>query len=120
METRRVRVEDGELVMFEIDNVYVSARKVASLIGSVAGVSSVQMEGSREFPDVRVRFRYRGREVLVEEPFGDSSVYWISASGEGERIDLSPIEYAFAKYRPHTVRRWCGDVLSLKLFKRRD
>jgi hypothetical protein len=119
MDTRRVREEDGKLLMFEIDRVYISKRRMAALVGSVPGASDVAIGATKEAPDARVRFVYGGRQVIVEEPYGDNSVYWIGATGEGVDIDLSPIERAFAEYEPPTVVRWLGDVLSLKFLRHR-
>ncbi len=116
MTTYPIRNQEGLLVAFEIEIVYVGLSRVASLLSSVSGVSGVQVRRLLESSsEVRVRFSYMGSDFVVSEPFGDNSRYWIGPREEvSGPVDVSDIERAFLRYRPPLIVRVFGDLVSLK------
>jgi len=120
METFPVSKEGGRQTAFQIDNVYVSRRAVARLLGKLSGVTDVHPRGRFGSSDeVRVEFKYLGRDYLVWEPFGDNSRYWIGPKNpENGAVDIAGLESAFKQYRAPFHRALLGDLLTLRLFKR--
>lgn len=108
-------------IAFEIENAYAGLRVIARLLGQVNGVSDVRVRGLfSKWEDVRVWFKYMGHEYVVLEPFGDNSRYWIGPKDDsGNALDIGDIENAFKDYRPPLHREIFGDVLTLRLFKKR-
>lgn len=116
-----VDTASGVEYAFEIENVYISVGEAVSLLRRVPGVSNVRARkpfaGDAE---LRVAFDYRGNACAIIEPFGDNSRFWIGpADPELTKLDLSPLRSAFTAHRPPVVKRVVGDLLSLKLLRRR-
>lgn len=105
---------------FEIENAYVSRRTVARLLRKLDGVADVGLGGRfGSSNDVRVEFKYRNRDYVVLEPFGDNSRYWIGPKDSAESAgDIGQVESLFKRYRPPFYRALIGDVLSLRVLKR--
>lgn len=120
METFPVTKEGGRQTAFQIDNVYVSRRGLVKLLTKLTGVTDVRLRGRFGSSDeVRVEFKYLGRDYQVWEPFGDNSRYWIGPKNpENEAVGIAGLESAFKQYRPPVHRALLGDLLTLKLFKR--
>lgn len=97
---------------FEVENILISPRQAAVLLGKVSGVSNVRCR--RLFgpdPEIHVTFDYMSLEYVVWEPYGDSSRFWIGPLAEEvEGIDISPIEKVFQEHSPSFVRRLMGYV----------
>ena len=112
--------DGGRQSAFEIENAYVAPRTIAHLLGDIEGVTDVRARKLfRGSADVHVEFKYRNRECIVWEPFGDSSRYWIGPQEPaGNADDISEIETAFKQYRPPLYRRLVGDVLTFKWVRR--
>jgi len=65
---------------------------------------------------VRLEFEHRGVEFHVYEPYGDNSRYWILPKERlvlCDPLQLNEIEEAFRKYRPPTLVKIFGDIVSL-------
>jgi hypothetical protein len=97
MRTYPIKDDAGVLFAFEID-AQLLGRGLARLLGQVEGVSNLRRRkwwvGS---PDVHIRFRYREREYIVWEPFGDNSRWWIGPDdATSEHVSLADIEHALA------------------------
>ena len=109
--------EEGLTQAFEINNIYISNRKLASIIESVPGVHNVRVR--RLFsgdPEIHIRFGFRGQEFIVEEPFGDNSRYWIGPDDpDREFINAEPIERAIAKHQPNILLKIFADIITLNL-----
>ena len=105
---------------FEIENAYVSRRAVAHLLGRLDGVTDVGFGGRfGSSNDVRVEFKYRNRDYIALEPFGDNSRYWIGPKETAESVDdIGELENAFKRYKPPLHRTVIGDILTLRVFKR--
>ena len=105
---------------FEVENAYITARTIAHLLSHIDGVADVRSRKLLRGPaDVHVEFRYRDRDYMVWEPYGDNSRYWIGPK-ETTRSpeDISDIERVFRGYRPRPYRYALGDVLSFKWISR--
>lgn len=89
MKTYPINDETGNPFAVEVDVAFCSIRNLAKTIGSVDGVTDVEVckpfSGER---DVRAKFRYQGDEFVVVEPFGDNSRYWIGPVSENSKARL--------------------------------
>ena len=95
--------EDGRCRAFEIEHTFVWIGTIARLLAGVSGVTDVYARRLFRSPDdIRLSFRYLGRECIVWEPWGDSSRYWIGPKDEGD-FDIAPIRAAFEGYHPGSV-----------------
>lgn len=101
-------------VGFEIDNVYIGVGRVAKILRQIPGVTSVQQRKPfTKWTHVHIWFKYQGYDCLVIEPFGDSSRYWLGPKNVDDVFSFTEVERAFKMYRPSTVRRIIGDLISL-------
>ena len=115
MKTYKLSREDGSSLGFEIENIYITRQKTATLLKKIDGVSDVQFcKLFSQGNDVRITFKYLEKECIVWEPYGDNSRYWIGSNNENEVIDFSLIENAFASYKPPFLVRLLGDLVSFK------
>jgi hypothetical protein len=107
---------------FEIENVYASPRAIARVLTGVDGVSDVNLGGRfGSSNDIRVQFKYRDRDYVVWEPYGDNSRYWIGPKNlDDASVDIAQLEDAFKRYRPPFYRAFLGDLVTLRLLKRQD
>lgn len=99
---------------FEIDNAYVSVRKIVSILHAQKGVSEIRRRKSFSSPiDIHIRFLFRGNEFVVWEPYGDSSRYWIGPDENVDPVDIGELMDAFNKYRPPLIVKLAGDLVTL-------
>jgi len=114
MQTYPINDEAGNPFAVEVDVAFCSIQNLAKTIGSVDGVTDVEVcklfSGER---DVRAKFRYLGDEFVVVEPFGDNSRYWIGPVSENLRTDVSSIEKKIRAYMPPFFRRIFGALITL-------
>ena len=112
--------EGTGLFAFEVENVYVLPRRIARILAGIDEVTAVRLWPLFRSTDRRVEFRFRGRDFMVWEPYGDSSRYWIGPQDDNDDrpIDISVIEDAFKRYRPPPYHRVIGDILTLRILKR--
>jgi hypothetical protein len=66
----------GAIHAFEVSNAWLRSRAIARLVRSKGAEITFQR---RLFGpgDLHLRFRYKGQEFQVVEPFGDNSRYWV-------------------------------------------
>lgn len=101
-------------VGFEIDNVYVSLSKVASILSSINGVTQVKRRRLfSKWQDIHIWFNYKGHKCVVIEPFGDNSHYWIGLENSTLKLNLNDVERAFNQYQPPLLIKVFGDILML-------
>jgi hypothetical protein len=99
----------GIMFAFEINNMQ-RARSLATLLRGLDGVTDVRPRtrwtGS---PDVHIRFRYREREHIVWEPWGDSSRWWIGPEDtEAPHRSIADLEQAIANAAPGLISKFFG------------
>jgi len=101
---------------FEIENAYILPRTITVVLKNLTGVSDVQLIGSFSTnTDVRVSFKYLGKNYTVLEPFGDNSRYLVSPDSTAESSGaISNIESLFKNYEPPLWRKVVGDILTLR------
>lgn len=111
--------DDGYFLAFEIENVYVTPKKIVEVLSAVNGVTDVNLRkplgASR---DVHVVFKYLGIDYVVWEPFGDNSRYWIGPEHEKDQqldIDITPLSNAFREYEPPFLKKVFGDLITLNI-----
>ena len=98
MRTHPCKRPDGSVASFEISNVIPwSMGPMRRVLASVAGVSDI--ERTNNGGDDRWTFRYLGRVCVVNEPWGDSSRYWVGPAESDAALDMSPVHDAFCAYR---------------------
>jgi len=130
MQTFPVFDKDGlRAPVFQIENIYISARATARLLAATRGVTDVQPRKMfSKSSDVYVQFKHQGRSYIVWEPYGDNSRHWIGpadmVNGATEitepraRVGIEPLEAAFENYRPPLHRAILGDLLTLRFINR--
>src|SRR5687768_8748725 len=112
MKTYRAVEAADRLIAFEIPNS--TPALVARILRGVEGVTDVRVRRLfGPFPqDVHVRFRFRGLDHVVMEPWGDSSRLWIGPENTGApAADASALEEAFKEWRSPVWRR-LGNVIA--------
>ncbi len=121
MEIFPIKDDSGSLIAFEIENAYISLGKIASLLTGLDGISRVRkrsiFSGRSE---VRVQFRYAGKNFAVIEPFGDSSRYWIGPCDDFSSASSGPVAVlaeTFTSYKPPLVVKIIGDLVTLKILR---
>lgn len=60
---------------FEVSNLFLTRRGAIRVVKRIPGVQVLESQWIRK--DVFCRFLLAGKEFVVEEPWGDSSRYWI-------------------------------------------
>lgn len=105
MRTYPIVRPDGSLHAFEIRNSFVWIGTLLRLLRSANGVADVKRNYS---DDDRIKFRFRGEPCVVNEPWGDSSRYWIGPEDpkSAANLDLSPLHEAFQRHRGALARAW--------------
>lgn len=75
-----------------------SLRPIFGILRSVSGVTNVKRNW---FHDDRILFQFHGKNGLVNEPWGDSSRYWVGLTDPNESNSpcIEPIEAAFRAYK---------------------
>ncbi|HEV2109876.1 MAG TPA: hypothetical protein VGT99_00870 [Gammaproteobacteria bacterium] len=107
----------GHCWAFEIDHVYITARPTARVLAQVQGVSDIEIPKLfRGKDDIRIKFKYRGRDCVVWEPWGDSSRYWIGPENAMDKsLDLKDVQSAFEKHDPPTLIGLLFSILTLDI-----
>lgn len=84
----------GREVGFEIDQVVFLSSLAAALRRTleVTAVRTRPLFG--RWGDVRVRFRFRGTECVVLEPFGDNARLWVVPADPDDTTELSALRRA--------------------------
>ena len=104
MRTYEVHTKSGDLLAFEVSSL-LGVSGVARILQAVDGVQILERQrlfrGLRH-EEVRIRFEYQGERFTVEEPFGDSSRFWIGPESRSPTPRLDRIREAF------TRARWWG------------
>ena len=96
MKLFEIRDDKDRIVAFEVSNLFVSRRRVARLVKSIPGARTTFSPQFFSWPQaVFCRFEIDGGKFLVEEPFGDSSRYWVGGDPPGWHPALSKVVAAF-------------------------
>lgn len=118
MKTYPIIQRGSDPFAFEIDHVCLSRRMIARLLEKIEGVTEVHLGGRFGSPDdVRIEFKFQGRDYIVMEPFGDNSRYWIGPKGDQDdtsaAANIGKIRDAFEGYKPPLPVKLLGDLVSL-------
>lgn len=71
MRVHKLKREKGQLFAFEIDNAYIRPRKIAVLLGAIDEISNISLRKPfSSSSDVHLKFKYRGEDFMVWEPYG--------------------------------------------------
>lgn len=106
--------DNGQLYAFEVDNTYISLATVVNLLSSVNGVEIISKRRMFSGDDIHIKFLLSGNRMIVWEPYGDNSHYWIGPEND-EHFDISRLLAAFESYSIPKYRAILGDILSLNL-----
>lgn len=115
MDTRSHFDDEGNLVGFEIDNVFIGRRKIQKILNESGQITDAELrDGLASGNPERLAFSLDGTDFLVEEPFGDSSVYWISPVDPTAEVpnSVARIQAIFEGYRVPILRLAMGLILS--------
>jgi len=121
MKTYRLLDNENNMFAFEIENTFISKRRIVKLLRANPNVSEVHSQSSffgffarplspETDPDVRIKFTYKDNKYIVWEPFGDNSGYWIGSEGEDLYDDISEIEEIFIN---HVSPSWIASIFVL-------
>lgn len=116
MKTYSMFNEKGEQIpVFQIDNIYVSNSRVARILSQINGVSDLRVRKLfAKWEEIHIWFRYRDRNFVVWEPYGDNSRYWLGPNDDRDaNVDIKEIQAAFETYKPPFVVKILGDLVSL-------
>lgn len=107
----------GHTFAFEIEHIYVSNSMIARILSRTSGVTDVRVRRLfTQWREIHIWFKYRGREFVVWEPYGDNSRYWVGPENENETsMCIEEIKISFEKYHPSIPVKIIGDLLSLNL-----
>lgn len=115
MKTYPIKSEAGQCWAFEVENAYIRPRKIAALLAPISGIEDVRLR--KPFGasmDIHLRFRFRGCEYVVWEPYGDNSRYWIGPADEkNTSIDATELQTAFERYTLPPSAKILGDLITL-------
>jgi hypothetical protein len=96
MKLFEIRDEQSRVVAFEIDNALISRRRVARIVETIEGARITLCPRFFSWPKaIFCRFEIDGTSFCVEEPFGDSSRYWVGGDPPGWHPAFSEIVKAF-------------------------
>jgi hypothetical protein len=97
MKTYPFVTDNGQIKAFEISNAFFWAPgTMRRVLESVEGVTNVRRIW---FSDDRYSFIFRGHRCVVNEPWGDNSMYWIGPEQMEPPVDMTPVHEAFRRYR---------------------
>jgi hypothetical protein len=89
------RAEDGRLRGFEVENFWLSRRSVARIVASIPGVRVIRANSAWWSQDDFCEFELNGVRLLAEEPFGDSSRYWMGSIEAGHESEVTVVRDRF-------------------------
>ena len=106
MKTYLILRADGSTLAFEVTSSWVTFGPLFKILRSVTGVSDVRRN---YLDDDRLSFTYLGEPCVVNEPWGDSSRYWVGPKEAAtSSLDLGPINQAFQDQRSTGARVWAA------------
>ena len=94
-----IRAEDGKLHAFEVENTWLSRKGVARIVRSIPGVRIRRAKSSWFSRDDFCEFEVNGVRFVAEEPFGDSSRYWIGPLEGHHDAELTVVRERFLAVR---------------------
>lgn len=102
MRTYPILKTDGSLRGFEITSTWLVFGPLLRLLRGVPGVTDVRRQ---RFNEDRITFKFRGKDAVVNEPWGDSSRFWVGLQDPDAlpEIDITPVHEAFRCYRGFLV-----------------
>lgn len=112
MKIYRLNRNDGQCFAFEVENAYIRPKTIAKLVSDIVGISKVNAHSSSK--DIHLEFKYKGKDFIVWEPYGDNSHYWIGPKQEHEVVDITSLTYAFETYQLSLSSKFFGHLLTLK------
>jgi hypothetical protein len=123
MKTYTIKDNNGNPFAFEIDNVYISLRKLSKLLSSMEGIRNLKVRRLFEMhKENHIEFEYNGDFFVVWEPFGDNSTYWIGPKDTEKKSDkIQDIEAIIKSYKLPRPIKFMGDLISLnfrEIFRR--
>lgn len=115
MKTYTIKDNNGNPFAFEIDNVYISLRKLARVLSSNERIRNITTRKLFEQnKENHIEFEYSGDSFVIWEAFGDNSRYWIGPKDTENKSDkIKDIETILRNYKPPILIKLLGDLLSL-------
>lgn len=100
MRTFDIKNENGDLIGFEVRNLFIGRNKVAKTIASIAGSEILVRPRLFDGAEVFCEFRLEGENFIIEEPFGDNSRYLITHKNGVKVEQLNIVKNVFKSLNP--------------------
>jgi len=116
MKTYMLYNANGSPFAFEIDNIYISLRKIEHILNTNTNVSEVKVRKllSKDDSEIHIKFKYFDEDYIIWEPFGDNSRYWIGPYKDNLEQEMSSLEESFGKYNLNIVFQVFINLVSFK------
>jgi tryptophan 2,3-dioxygenase len=102
MKTYPIFNKDHSVGAFEIKSAWVTFRPIYKILESIKEITEVKRQ---RFSEDRIGFKYKGIKMVINEPYGDSSRYWIGPKeGLNDNVNIEEIHQAFQKYESKFIR----------------
>ena len=112
--------DSGLLTGFGFDNSYVSLNTVKIILESLDQVNSVRKRKLfSSWDNIHMWFNFEDVSCVVEEPYGDSSMYWISSEDRRKDIDLTKLKKAFENFKQPRIISYLDYLNQFKFFNQK-
>lgn len=105
---------NNQTYAFEICSALISLKDLFRLLIIVDCITNLKRRKLfQNFEDsIHIKFVYKEQEFIVQEPYGDSSEYWIGPYDEtAQSTSIAEIESVFVSYKPTFWRRMISFLL---------
>lgn len=117
MITYPIYLENGLMVAFEIDSVYITMNQFKNLLLKETTACDICRKDriTRKKYDCHLFFKYKEKEFGVIEPFGDNSRYWIGPLEgiENSNIDVKELESCLSTFKPPGIQTTMAKLVTL-------
>ena len=100
MRTFDIKNENGDLIGFEVQNLFIGRNKVVKTIASITGSEILLRPRLFDGAEIFCEFRLEGENFIVEEPFGDNSRYFIAHKNGAKTEQLNIVKSVFECLNP--------------------
>jgi hypothetical protein len=102
MKTYPIFNKNHSVGAFEISSARVTFRPIYKILESIKNITEVKRQ---RFSEDKIGFNYRDIKMVINEPYGDNSRYWIGPKdGLNDSVNIEEIHQAFQKYESKTIR----------------
>lgn len=99
MRVRHLHDESGQLSGLAVSNLLLTRKEACRIAGAIPDASILRKPRLFRDQEQFCEFTIRDEVFIIEEPFGDSSVYYISRKIDSVGSGLDEVAEAFQNYR---------------------